>query len=112
MTARPSSGTSEARSSRTIISRQPHGPGKLCADWHGERDVIATGGPDGVVRLWKPDGTRWSKLDLRHPSSIEVLAFSPDGRWLATGCRDGGLRLWAVNTGLWTGASWIFTRGQ
>ncbi len=84
----------------------PHGPGQSCADWDHTQDVIATGGPDGVVRLWRPDGSRWSEQDLRHPSSIEVLAFSPDGNWLATGCRDGGLRLWSVAKGIWTGAGW------
>jgi WD40 repeat protein len=88
------------------LGNKPHGSGQLCADWHSKRDVIATGGPDGVVCLWRPDGTRWSTHDLRHPSSVEVLTFSPDGRWLATGCRDGGVRLWSVDGGVWTGAGW------
>jgi WD40 repeat protein len=89
-----------------FLGLKPHGSGRLCADWNGVSDLIATGGPDGVVRLWSADGKRWSAEDFRHPSSIEVLKFSPDGRWLATGCRDGGLRLWSVTSGVWTGAGW------
>jgi WD40 repeat protein len=88
------------------LGDKPHGPGQPFADWNSTRDVIATGGADGVVRLWRPDGARWSGHDLRHPSSVEVLAFSSDGLWLATGCRDGGVRLWSIDGGAWTGAGW------
>jgi WD40 repeat protein len=56
--------------------------------------------------LWRPDGSRWLS-DLQHPSIVEVVAFSPnDGKWLVTGCRDGGVRLWSVDSGVWTGAGW------
>ncbi len=89
-----------------FLGNKPHGPGQPFADWDHTRDVIATGGPDGVVRLWRPDGVPWSTQLFRHPSSIEVLAFSPNGHWLATGCRDGGTRLWSVESGVWTGAGW------
>jgi WD40 repeat protein len=90
-----------------LLGGELQGSGRLYADWHGATNVIATGGPDGVARLWKFDDQKWTSIhDLRHPSSIEVLAFSPDGRWLATGCRDGGMRLWSVEAGVWTGAGW------
>lgn len=87
------------------LGEVPHGSGQLCADWHGASDVIATGGPDGIVRLWRPDGTPLA-ADLIHPSPVEVVAFSPDGQWLATGGRDGFMRLWKVAGGTWTGAAW------
>jgi WD40 repeat protein len=90
-----------------LLGDKPQGSGRLYADWHGTTNVIAIGGPDGVARLWKSRDGRWtSTKELRHPSSIEVLAFSADGRWLATGCRDGGMRLWSVDSGVWTGAGW------
>ena len=89
-----------------FLGDRPHGYGRFCADWHAKTDLIATGGADGNVHIWKPDGSRWTKDPLRHPSPVEVLRFSPDGNWLATGCRDGGLRLWSVAKAIWTGAGW------
>lgn len=34
-----------------------------------------------------------------HEKTIEALAFSPDGAWLATGASDGSLSLWETGTG-------------
>lgn len=45
-----------------------------------------------------PSQTRHGSL-LGHPKKIHTLVFSPDNRWLATGCRDGKVRLWDVQTG-------------
>lgn len=85
---------------------RPHGKGRLCAAWHGGTDIIATGGPDGKVFLRRSDGTHLAPAGLTHPAPVESLAISPDGRWLATGCRDGGTRLWLTAEGTWTGAAW------
>ncbi len=34
-----------------------------------------------------------------HDGSIFYLAYSPDGKFLASGCSDGTIRIWDVNTG-------------
>ncbi|MEB3224006.1 MAG: hypothetical protein VKS61_18185 [Candidatus Sericytochromatia bacterium] len=34
-----------------------------------------------------------------HTDTVTCLAFSPDARWLATGSRDGTVRVWEVTTG-------------
>ncbi len=36
---------------------------------------------------------------LSHPDAVLAAAFSPDGTILATGCKDGNVRLWRTETG-------------
>jgi WD40 repeat protein len=60
--------------------------------------TLATVG-DGPVRLWEPDKGR-QRDALAVPSrSTHALAYSADGRWLATAGGDGGVRLWDAAAG-------------
>ncbi|HEX2473681.1 MAG TPA: protein kinase, partial [Lacipirellulaceae bacterium] len=58
-----------------------------------EGSILATGGPDDVVKIWKAT-TGELLRELPHRGYVSVLAFSPDGKTLATGSFDGTLRLW------------------
>ncbi|MCA9076592.1 MAG: protein kinase [Planctomycetaceae bacterium] len=51
------------------------------------------------VQLW--DRTKVEKVGtlLEHPLAVFAIAFSPNSQLLATGCLDGGVRLWNVDTG-------------
>ncbi len=81
--------------------------GKVVAEWQGSDDVVwsigvdpsgkvvATGGADRTVRLWKPDGTRLVSLPA-HRDWIRCVRFSPDGKELATAGHDRRVRLWNV----------------
>ncbi|MGW2974505.1 nSTAND1 domain-containing NTPase [Streptomyces mirabilis] len=61
--------------------------------------VLASGGDDGVVRLWDvATGKQRSKV-VGHRGGVRSVAFSPDGRVLASGGDDGVVRLWDVATG-------------
>ncbi|KAM3100585.1 TIR domain-containing protein [Phormidesmis sp. 146-35] len=59
--------------------------------------LIATGGNDGTLKLWNPDG----KLAAEVNSDQEVIwsvAFSPDSKLIATGgSKEGNTRLWDRN---------------
>jgi WD40 repeat protein/DNA-binding SARP family transcriptional activator/energy-coupling factor transporter ATP-binding protein EcfA2 len=51
-------------------------------------------GPFNLADSWKPAGPRLTG----HAGRVEGLSVSPDGRTLATGSRDGTIRLWELHT--------------
>jgi WD40 repeat protein len=65
-------------------------------------------GPDSAA-LFSAGGDRYIKgwrfaseapiKNLPHPNLVDAVAFSPDGKVLATGCHDGKLRLFDVTKG-------------
>lgn len=48
----------------------------------------------GVVKVWNLDTGRVLREVVAHAMDPDSLAFSPDGRLLATGGADGGVKLW------------------
>ncbi|MBD2081161.1 AAA-like domain-containing protein [Leptolyngbya sp. FACHB-17] len=59
--------------------------------------ILATGGLDRTIKLWKLDGTLIKTL-LGHQDQIYSLAFSPDGTLLASASLDKTIKIW-TNTG-------------
>jgi RNA polymerase sigma factor (sigma-70 family) len=81
------------------VWRQPLPGGVRAVAVSRDGRLLATGGADRVVRLWKP-GSRQAVLLLRgHAGSVSSLVFTPDGKTVISGSLDGIVRLWDCSSG-------------
>ena len=60
---------------------------------------VAFGGKAGILYLWDLEHNQKPKSLTGHTEHIWSLAFSPDGKRLASGSNDGTARLWDVQSG-------------
>lgn len=74
-----------------------HRHSALTLAWHPTRNELATGGQDGVVRLWNADtGVERAVLPIGGPSAwVEHLGWSPDGQSLAASAGK-VLHIWSI----------------
>ncbi|QHN02665.1 WD40 repeat domain-containing protein [Granulicella sp. WH15] len=71
-----------------------HRNGAIVVAWSPKEEVLASGGQDGKVNLFTPEGDApFASLDCG-TAWVEHLAWSPSGRYLATACGR-TLRLWS-----------------
>ncbi len=72
----------------------------------------AAGSRRGNARVWRQGGKLLHLAWQAHTDTVAALAFSPDGRTLATGSWNGAITLWDIESGalLWT--SWHTTNIQ
>ena len=66
----------------------------------------AAGSRRGEVRVWRESGKLLHLAWQAHTSTVATLAFSPDGRTLATGSWDGAIKLRDVESGALLWMSW------
>jgi WD40 repeat protein len=76
----------------------PYG-GTVAVAFAPDGQTLATGGRDGLVKLWDVASSRYLRtLELQY-TQVEVLAWSRDGRTVVSAGRGGVIRLWDAATG-------------
>ena len=58
-----------------------------CLAWSSD-GTLAVGSEDNRVTLWTPATNKVRRVLIGFPSEVRGVAFSPDGKMLATSCRD------------------------
>jgi WD40 repeat protein len=71
--------------------------GLSCITFSPNGQIVATGGPDGV-KLWDARSGQERPTLLGNTRFIVAVAFSPDGKILATSSQDQKVKLWHVAT--------------
>src|SRR5262249_18836072 len=82
-------------------------PGAVTYACSPRGDLLATGGKDGLVHLWEPGTGKKVRVLKGHRTHVTALAFSLDGKTLASGggrrphraAQDFTIRLWDLSTG-------------
>jgi len=70
----------------------------LAADLRASHDLVAFGGPGKIVKVVSvADGAVRFEIN-KHTEWITAIEFSPDGKYLATADRNGGLHVWDTAT--------------
>jgi WD40 repeat protein len=84
---------------RSIEARLPAPSGNDCVAFSPDGTQVAVAGADASIRILDLAGGREAVVLAGHVHRVGQLAFSPDGRWLATASRlDGTIKVWDLAT--------------
>ena len=108
----------DANTGELIQALEGHTEAVRSVSFSPDGQILASGSSDDTIRLWNANiiekGVLWNletgeqvkentDRHLRtlegHTESVYTIAFSPDGKTLASGSYDETVRLWDVNTG-------------
>ena len=73
--------------------------GRLLASCSGGDLLFSGSYSEPIIRLWDVEAGKELRRLTGHTSCINSMAFSPDGRFLASGADDKTIKLWDVGTG-------------
>jgi eukaryotic-like serine/threonine-protein kinase len=78
----------------------PDGTGVHSVAFHPRLPFLASGGEDGVVRIWETTTGKEVRPLAGHKSAIHSIAFNPDGTLLVSAGSNGNLKLWDFEANL------------
>ena len=90
----------DVNSGRALKTLKGHSQAVVGLDYSRNGKLLATGADDSTIRLWRAsDGKSLRTTD--NGTHVDKVAFSPDGRWLASGGHPHGTvgELWPQLTG-------------
>src|SRR5207253_6021296 len=66
----------------------------LAADVRPDQSQVAVGGPSRLVKIFSTKTGQLEHKIKKHTDWVTAVAFSPNGQWLATADRNGGISVW------------------
>lgn len=91
--------TYEVRSGERLLTAAKEFDSVLAADIRPGFDVVATGGPSKLLKLWDTRSGQPVASIKKHTDWITALDISPDGILVASGDRNGGVWVWEAASG-------------
>jgi WD40 repeat protein len=75
----------------TPLSLEAHEDYVSALAFQGAGPLLASGGEDGIVALWRPGASKMPRALENLGAAVSGLAWSPDDRAVAAGGEDGGV---------------------
>ncbi|KAG2490271.1 hypothetical protein HYH03_011225 [Edaphochlamys debaryana] len=92
----------DAETGRHIGKLEGHTNNVNCLAFHPNLPAsLLSASDDRTLRYWDTGRGDYSEPMKAHSKSITGCSFSPDGAFIASGSRDGAVKLWAVQGGDW-----------
>jgi hypothetical protein len=92
------------QSDGSVRTLDGHAGGARCVAFSANGALVASGGADGAVRLWRASDGQELACFTGHDGPVRAVAVSPDHRFVYSGGSDGRLRRWAVGPSAIPGA--------